>query len=151
MFFKKRKTYVDIFRYAQGEIVTLENVPDPVFSQKMMGDGLAISVTESAIVSPVDGTVTMVFPTKHALGITTSEGVEILLHIGIDTVQLKGEGFEVLVTEGDVVHVGDALMSIDVDKIIEAGKSLVSPLIITSTHQFMLLDDNETAIAKVIL
>src|SRR5690554_5622221 len=101
MFFKKKSNGVVAFM--EGTLVPLEKVNDPVFAQKMMGDGFAIEPTSGAVVSPVDGELTMVFHTKHAVGITTNEGVEVLLHIGINTVELDGEGFEILVEQGSKV------------------------------------------------
>lgn len=118
--------------FGTGKIIPLDDVPDQVFAQRMMGDGFAIDLTDNKIVSPVDGEVILVFPTGHAFGLKTPEGVEILLHLGIDTVELNGEGFDGKVKQGDKVKAGDVLTIMDLDKIRAAGKSVVSPFILTS-------------------
>lgn len=115
-----------------GKLVQLEDVPDPVFSEKMMGDGLAIEPSEGVVVAPVDAKVLQVFPTKHAVGLETNNGIEILIHIGLETVSLNGEGFESFVKEGDKVKQGDKLISFDIDIIKEKAKSTVTPIIITN-------------------
>lgn len=115
-----------------GKLVQLEDVPDPVFSEKMMGDGLAIEPDEGLVVAPVDAKVLQVFPTKHAVGLETNNGIEILIHIGLETVSLNGEGFECFVKEGDKVKKGDKLISFDLDIIKEKAKSTVTPVIITN-------------------
>ncbi|KKK37685.1 PTS glucose transporter subunit IIA [Mesobacillus campisalis] len=118
-----------------GTAVDLETVPDPVFAEKMMGDGFAIEPTEGMAVSPVDGEIMQVFPTKHAIGIRAKNGAEILIHIGLETVSLNGEGFETFVSEGDKVKAGDKLVSFDLDIIRAKAKSIVTPVIITNTDQ----------------
>lgn len=118
-----------------GEILELSSVPDEVFSQKMMGDGFAIKSTDGMIVSPIDGTIEMVFETKHAVGLKSNDGLEILIHLGIDTVNLKGEGFEVFVNSGDKVKAGDKLIKMDVDFIQKNAKSDISPVIFTNLKE----------------
>ncbi len=115
-----------------GEIIGLEDVPDPVFSEKMMGDGIAILPEDGELLSPVDGEILQVFPTKHAVGIKTKSGMEILIHIGLETVMMKGEGFTSLVKEGDRVRTGQPLISFNVDLVKEKAKSTVTPVIITN-------------------
>ncbi|PLT34963.1 PTS glucose transporter subunit IIA [Bacillus sp. V5-8f] len=115
-----------------GKLVQLEDVPDPVFSEKMMGDGLAIEPAEGVVVAPVNARVLQVFPTKHAVGLETNNGIEILIHIGLETVTLNGEGFESFVKEGDKVKQGDKLISFDLDIIREKAKSTVTPIILTN-------------------
>ncbi|WP_090084578.1 PTS system trehalose-specific EIIBC component [Lentibacillus persicus] len=115
-----------------GKVVQLEDVPDPTFSQKMMGDGLALDPTEGKVTAPVDGQIVQVFPTKHAVGLQTASGVEVLIHIGLETVALDGEGFEAHVSSGDQVSVGDTLITFDLDFIKEKAASAVSPIIITN-------------------
>ncbi len=136
-FFGKKEEIKTVELYAPitGTAVTLENVPDPVFSQKMMGDGFAIDPTEGLAVSPVAGEIVQVFPTKHAIGIRAKNGAEILIHIGLETVSLSGEGFETFVKEGDKVKVGDKLVSFDLDIIKSKAKSTITPIIITNTDQ----------------
>ncbi|MDI6600875.1 PTS sugar transporter subunit IIA [Calorimonas adulescens] len=130
-FFKRHNT-VDIFSPVNGTIVDLGNVPDPVFAQKMVGDGVAIEPTDGLIVSPVDGEVLQLFPTLHAIGLRSKEGLETLIHIGIDTVELKGDGFTALIKQGDVVTVGTPLIKVDLDKLKSSGKSAVTPVILTN-------------------
>ncbi|MGD6857297.1 PTS sugar transporter subunit IIA [Bacillus infantis] len=115
-----------------GKAVDLAEVPDPVFSEKMMGDGLAIEPSEGIVVSPVDGEVVQVFPTKHAIGLRAENGAEILIHIGLETVSMKGEGFETHISEGSKVKTGDKLVSFDIDLVKEKAKSTVTPVIITN-------------------
>ena len=117
---------------ATGKLVALEEVPDPVFSQKMMGDGLALDPTEGEIVAPVDAEVIQVFPTKHAIGLKTKNNIEILIHIGLETVSMNGEGFEVFVKEGDQVKKGQKLVTFNLDLIREKAKSTITPVIITN-------------------
>ena len=115
-----------------GELMEITKVEDEVFSEKMVGDGIAIKPSEGIVVSPVQGEIIQVFPTKHALGIKTHEGLEILIHIGLDTVELKGKGFKTYVKAGDRVEIGDKLLEVDLDFIRENGKSTISPIIITN-------------------
>lgn len=105
----------DVVAFATGEVVELSKVPDDVFSSGMLGDGLAIEITEGTIVSPVDGVIETIFPTKHAVGIKTADGVEFLIHIGLDTVNLKGEGFTSFVEDGAKVKKGDKLIQADIE------------------------------------
>lgn len=118
-----------------GKAVDLSAVPDPVFSERMMGDGLAIEPSEGVAVSPVDGEIIQVFPTKHAVGIRAKNGAEILIHIGLETVSLNGEGFETHVKQGDRVKAGEKLVTFDIGIISEKAKSTVTPIIITNTDQ----------------
>ncbi|PTE24156.1 PTS glucose transporter subunit IIA, partial [Staphylococcus equorum] len=122
-----------IYAPITGEYVKIEDIPDPVFAQKMMGEGFGVNPTEGEVVSPIDGKVDNVFPTKHAIGLKADNGLELLVHIGLDTVQLDGKGFEVLVESGDVVSVGDPLLRFDLDYIKENAKSVISPIIITNS------------------
>ena len=121
-----------------GELLEITKVPDEVFSTKMMGDGFAIKSTDGIIVSPVDGKVGVIFETKHAVIIESKEGKEVLIHLGIDTVNLKGEGFEVFVNVGDEVKAGDKLVKMDLPFIEANAKSSISPVIFTN------LESNES-------
>lgn len=116
----------------KGEIKPLSEVPDAVFSQKMMGDGFAIIPSEGTIVSPVSGTIVTFFPTKHAIGIQADSGREILIHVGIDTVKLDGEGFEALVEQGDRVEEGQPLLKVDLGYVAEHAPSIITPIIFTN-------------------
>ncbi|MGD6857970.1 glucose-specific PTS transporter subunit IIBC [Bacillus infantis] len=116
----------------KGEIKPITDVPDAVFSGKMMGDGFAIVPTEGTIVSPVDGKIVNLFPTKHALGLLSDSGREILIHVGIDTVNLKGQGFETLVKENDRVEKGQPLLKVDLDFVKENAPSIMTPIVFTN-------------------
>lgn len=116
----------------EGTLLSLNDVPDEVFSQKMMGDGFAIKPEDGTVVSPVKGKIVNVFPTKHAIGIEAENGKEILIHFGIDTVNLKGEGFNVYVKQGDAVSPGQSLMDVDLSIIEEKAKSVITPIIFTN-------------------
>lgn len=129
--FKKKKKYVDVFSSFNGKLIKIENVPDPVFSEKMVGDGIAIEPSDGMVYSPVNGTIIQLFSTKHALGIKTDEGIELLIHIGMDTVEMKGEGFESFVSEGQKVRIGDKLIKFDKDTI-QKQHPLTSPVVITN-------------------
>ncbi|EGD52715.1 PTS system IIA component, Glc family [Thermoanaerobacter thermohydrosulfuricus] len=127
----KKKKYVDIYSPINGRLLKIEDVPDPVFSQKMVGDGVALEPKEGIVYSPVNGTIIQLFPTKHALGIKTEEGLEVLIHIGMDTVEMKGNGFESFVSEGEKVKVGDKLIKFDME-LVKKEHPLTSPIIITN-------------------
>ncbi len=110
----------------EGKLITLDEVDDPVFSERMMGDGYAIEPISGKIVAPCDGVITMIFDTLHAIGITTALQEEIILHIGIDTVNLAGEGFTLHVEENQQVKAGDHLMDVDLEIVKKAGYSTQS-------------------------
>lgn len=116
----------------KGELVPITEVPDAVFAGKMMGDGFAIIPSEGTVVSPVDGKIVNLFPTKHALGILADNGREILIHFGIDTVKLKGEGFETLVSENDQVKQGQPLLKVNLDYIKENATATITPVVFTN-------------------
>lgn len=122
----------EVYSVADGQVIALEQVKDPVFSQKMMGDGFAVEPANGNIVSPVSGTVSSIFPTKHALGLVTEAGLEVLVHIGLDTVSLEGKPFIVHVTEGQKVAVGDLLVTADLDAIREAGRETSTIVVFTN-------------------
>ncbi|HLV49707.1 MAG TPA: PTS glucose transporter subunit IIA [Erysipelothrix sp.] len=142
---KKKNQYV---AFMSGQVVPLESVDDQVFSTKMMGDGYAIEPTDSEVVSPIDGEITVAFPTGHAYGIVSKQGVEILLHLGIDTVELDGKGFTPLVSVGDKVKAGQTIAKMDLDVIKEAGKPVTSMHIFTSGETVEILKVNENVNAK---
>ena len=122
-----------------GRVLDLDDVSDKVFADRIMGDGFAIELTESDVVSPVDGVVAMTYPSKHAFGIKADSGEEILIHIGMDTVELDGKGFESFVETNDRVKKGDLLCKVDLAYVKDQGKSLVSPIIFTSGEKINLL------------
>jgi glucose-specific phosphotransferase system IIA component len=114
-----------------GTVVALEDVPDEVFAQKMAGDGVAIDPAGSVAVAPISGDLVKLFPGGHAFGISTSEGVELIVHIGLDTIELKGEGFENIATEGQQVKAGTPIVRFDRATIERKGKEIVSPVVST--------------------
>lgn len=122
----------DIFSPLSGKVVNLEKVPDEVFAGKVMGDGFAIEPSDNKVYAPFDGEINVLFPTKHALAIVNKEGAELLIHVGIDTVNLKGEGFTSHVNQGDFVKQGDLLLTFDSEVIKEKAKSIITSVVITN-------------------
>lgn len=137
-----------IHSITNGRVVSLQDVPDKVFAERMMGDGFAVVSNDGKFYAPIDATVSVVFPTGHAIGLTTEKGIEILIHVGIDTVQLEGKGFDVAVSLGDHVKTGDLLLVADLDIIAEAGYSIITPVIITSNHKFDIKAMNQDVTLK---
>lgn len=129
---KKQQQEITFLAPLTGTVVPLSEVPDPVFAQQVVGDGIAILPAEGMLLSPVDGRVTHLFPTHHAIGLSTESGLEILIHIGIDTVKLKGQGFTPFVAVGDQVRAGDSLIQFDTGVLQEAGCPIVTPIVITN-------------------
>lgn len=124
----------EVYSVADGQVIELEQVKDPVFAQKMMGDGFAVEPANGNIVSPVSGTVSSVFPTKHALGLVTEAGLEVLVHIGLDTVSLEGKPFTVHVAEGQKVAAGDLLVTADLDAIRAADRETSTVVVFTNAE-----------------
>lgn len=127
---------VDILSPAKGKAIPLSQVKDPAFSQEVMGKGGAIILEDGKICSPVEGTIEALFDTLHAIGIKTKDGIEVLIHIGIDTVKLGGKHFKAHIKVGDVVKPGDLLVEADIDKIKEAGYDITTPVIVTNSYDF---------------
>ena len=123
-----------------GELVDLEDVPDPTFARKIMGEGIAIAPAEGTVVAPVDGEVVNLMDTKHAVGLETESGVEVLIHVGLDTVQMDGEGFEAFVEVGDQVEAGDKLLEADLDLVEEEATDTITPMVVTNTDDFAAID-----------
>ncbi|MEE1108246.1 MAG: glucose PTS transporter subunit IIA, partial [Macrococcus canis] len=123
-----------------GEVVDLSQVPDQVFSQKLMGDGVAIIPSVGEVVAPFDGVVKMDFPTKHAIGLEDENGLEVLIHFGLETVGLKGNGFEMLVAPGDKITKGQSLLKVDLDYIRRNADSDITPIIFTNLNNQMIHD-----------
>lgn len=119
--FKKKPKKESVYSVADGQLIPITDVQDDVFSTKMLGDGYGINPSNSDVYAPVNGTITTLFPTKHAIGITTEIGVEILVHLGLDTVELKGKPFEVFIKEGDTVKVGQKIVKMDLEAIHDSG------------------------------
>lgn len=133
---KELPTNVTVMAPMAGKVIPLDQVEDQVFSQGMLGKGMAIEPINGKVVSPIDGTVTTVFPTKHAIGLVDDYGMEVLIHIGIDTVSLDGKPFTMNVNKGDHVSIGDSLASVDLDQIKTAGLPTTTMLVITNSNDF---------------
>ena len=139
---EKTSTSQNYIQPLEGKLLNISEVPDPVFSQKMMGDGIAIDPSNGVLVAPADGQIMNIFPTKHALSMTDNNGKEILIHIGLDTVSLKGEGFTAFVKDGDKVKQGQKLMEIDFNSIKPKVPSIITPMVFTN------LEENEKVIIE---
>ena len=126
-------TTVSLVAPITGVLVPIEQVPDPVFAQKMVGEGISIDPLSNVLVAPCDGEVIHIHPAAHALTIRSAEGLEVLTHIGLDTVHMKGEGFAVKVKVGDQVHAGDELITFDLDAVATNAKSLLTQMVIANS------------------
>ncbi|MCT8574279.1 PTS glucose transporter subunit IIA [Glaesserella parasuis] len=126
---------VKIYAPLSGEIVNIEDVPDVVFSEKIVGDGIAIRPTGDTIVAPVNGTIGKIFETNHAFSIESEDGVELFVHFGIDTVELKGEGFTRLAEENQEVKVGDPIIKFDLELLQSKAKSVLTPVVISNMDE----------------
>ncbi|MEH6991937.1 PTS glucose transporter subunit IIA [Neobacillus drentensis] len=151
----KKKSKLQILAPVNGAIIPLEEVPDPVFSQKMMGEGIAVIPTAGNIHAPVNGTVILIAATKHAIGIRADDGTEILIHAGLETVALNGKGFVLAVHEGDRISVGQLLIEVDWDYIQKHVKSTVTPIVITNSQekgrQFTLTKEVNAILGKTVI
>jgi sugar PTS system EIIA component len=137
-----------------GKVINIEEVNDEIFSQKMMGEGFAVIPENSSFVSPCDGVLTAVFPTGHAFGVRTPDGLEILVHIGIDTVSEKGKGFKILKKADDIISRGEAVIEVDLNYLKSKGYDLVTPCVVTnhdicSTLEFK-VDNDEMSVDSII-
>lgn len=128
-FFKKEKEEFKIVAPVDGNLILLENVPDEMFSQKIMGDGFAVDPENGSVVAPISGVAETVFPTGHAVGIKSKEGVECIVHIGLETVELNGEGFTPLIKQGDKVKAGQPIVKFDKALVEEKGYKLVTMVV----------------------
>ncbi|MCF6245122.1 MAG: PTS glucose transporter subunit IIA [Sulfurovum sp.] len=128
--FLKRKVR-EVKSPVDGQVITLESVDDEVFSQKMAGDGVAIIPVSNIFSAPIDGVVSKIFSTNHAYSIKSKKDLEVMVHIGLDTVSLEGKGFERLVQEGDSVKSGDDIIRVDLNYIREHAKDIITPIIIS--------------------
>ncbi|MGX6444548.1 PTS sugar transporter subunit IIA [Neobacillus sp. K501] len=155
MFNLFKKKPLQIISPVTGAVIPLSEVPDPVFSQKMMGEGLAIMPSGGTIHSPVNGTIMLVADTKHAVGIKAEDGTEILIHVGLETVALNGMGFTAEVKEGEKVSAGQLLLEVDWDYIRNNAKSIVTPIIITNSDdgkkQFAMTEEVEAIQGKTVI
>ncbi len=133
---------------ADGDIVKLEDVPDEVFSAKLAGDGIALMPSSNTFVAPISGVVSKIFSTNHAFSIRTSNGLEVMVHIGLDTVELNGEGFKALAKEGDKVLVGKPIISADLAFIESKGKPIITPIVVNHEKEITISSDKVRTIRE---
>lgn len=135
-FLKKKDEGMVITAPIKGKTVELSQVSDPTFGECMLGKGVAIMPEEGKVYAPADGEISMMFATHHAVSMVTTEGVELLIHVGLETVALKGEHYEAHVQSGDQVKKGDLLLSMDLEKIKDAGYDIISPVVVCNTDDY---------------
>ncbi|GAA0595487.1 PTS glucose transporter subunit IIA [Virgibacillus siamensis] len=149
------KKEVSVAAPMNGNLVQLSDVPDPVFNQKMMGDGIAIQPDDGKVVAPVDGEIIQIPETKHAIGLRTADGVEILIHIGLESVSLKGEGFTVKTEVGKSVSTGDELLEFDLEYVREHAADTVTPIVITNSQEtektFVMTEEKSCKAAETVI
>ncbi len=131
-----------------GEIVPIEDVPDPVFADKVVGDGIAINPTGNRMVAPCDGTIGKIFETNHAFSMETASGVELFVHFGIDTVELKGEGFKRVASEGQDIKAGETVIEVDLEFLREKAKSIITPVVISNMDDVASLEKATGSVAE---
>lgn len=146
LFSRKIRT-INLFAPVSGDLIAIEKVDDEVFSSKALGEGFAIKPTNGDVYSPIEGTVTSVFPTKHAISLKTKDKLEVLVHLGIDTVELNGKGFETFVQEGDTVTESTKLVNVDLDYLVKEKKASDVMVIFTNLDQRKLVY-NEGSVAQ---
>lgn len=134
--FGKKEGKIQIFAPVEGKLVPLSEVSDPTFAEEILGQGAAVIPSGNQFFSPMDGTLTTVFPTGHAVALTSADGVEVLLHVGLDTVKLNGKHFTVHVEEGQQVKKGDLLLEADLEQIKAEGFDIITPVVICNTEEF---------------
>ncbi len=120
----------------KGEVVPLTSVNDATFSSEMLGKGIAVIPSDNTFYAPIKGEVVTLFNTLHAIGLRSEDGIEVLIHIGIDTVQLNGKHYKALVKQGDIVEAGDPLVQVDLEAVKKDGYDIITPIIITNSNQF---------------
>lgn len=140
---KKENNAILVGAPIEGEVVSITEVNDPTFSEGILGKGIAIKPSNGRVVAPVDGEIAIMFKTKHAVSLISEDGVEILIHVGLETVNLKGEHFKSYVDAGDKVKAGDLLVEFDVEKIKEAGYDTTTPVVICNTPEFTNVVENK--------
>lgn len=139
-FFKKKDKGIEIGSPVKGKAVPISKVSDPTFGEEILGKGVAIQPADGKIYAPADGTIEMLFDTKHAVSMTTTEGVELLVHIGLDTVALKGEHFTAHKENGDAVKKGDLLISVDLETVKAAGYDVITPMVVCNTSDYQTVE-----------
>ncbi|CAL4318168.1 PTS glucose transporter subunit IIA [Buchnera aphidicola] len=142
-FFKKKDAHLDnkikIFAPISGDIIPIENVPDVVFSKKIVGDGIAINPTGNKIVAPIDGKIGKIFHTLHAFSIESPHGIQIFVHFGIDTVKLKGNGFKAFIKENQKIKKGELIIKIDLELLKKTAKSVITPVVISNIDEINII------------
>lgn len=144
LFKKKEKKHV-VGSPAKGKAVSLKEVNDPTFAEEMLGKGAAVIPEEGKIYAPADGEIGMVFDTLHAISMTTDFGAELLIHVGLDTVKMKGDGFTGHVKAGDHVKKGDLLLEVDLEKVKAAGYDTITPVLVCNTQDYASVEGIESA------
>lgn len=144
IFKKKEKKHV-VGSPAKGKAVSLKEVNDPTFAEEMLGKGAAVIPEEGKIYAPADGEIGMVFDTLHAISMTTDFGAELLIHVGLDTVKMKGDGFTGHVKAGDHVKKGDLLLEVDLEKVKAAGYDTITPVLVCNTQDYASVEGIESA------
>lgn len=151
----KKNQGVQIHSPVSGKIIPLEEVPDPVFAEKMMGEGIAIMPAESVLVAPFDGEIVQIPETKHAIGMRDKGGNEVLIHIGLETVELKGEGFTPKVQSGEQVTLGQPLIEIDLEYLRENAPHIITPIVVTNSagsgKSYQFTDEKEAKAEETVL
>ncbi len=151
--FGKKGKNGELLAVVDGDLSPLSKAPDPAFSSLAMGNGVMIKPESNQILAPTNGVITMLFPTKHAFGITTVDGIEILIHLGVDTIQLKGEGFDFKKRKGDKIKNGEMILHMDHDKIEQKGYDSTVMMIITDSnnHEITYLETGKVEAGKTIV
>lgn len=142
-----KKKEVELFAPVTGRMIELSQVPDQVFASKMMGDGVAFELEEGLVCAPCDGRITTIFPTLHAFGMTLENGAELLIHIGLDTVELEGNGFKKLAEEGKKVKAGTPVIEVDLNYMKENKVVTVTPMVITNSSDYHVVIEAVSAVA----
>lgn len=135
MLFKRKSKSIELCAVGNGELIDISDVKDQVFSSKLMGEGFAVLPSDGNVFSPIEGEVVSIFNTKHAIGIRSKSGVEILIHMGLDTVELNGEGFELLISENEKVTAGQQIAKMDLDLIKSIGKQTDIIVVVTNSSE----------------
>ncbi len=143
-FLKRKKR--DVFAPVDGQLMDLGSVDDEVFAQRMAGDGVAILPVGEIFAAPIDGVITKIFSTNHAYSVKSKQDLEVLVHIGLETVALKGKGFERLAQEGDEVKAGDPIIKADLNYIKEHAKDIITPILITDESKYEAIDKNTNVV-----
>ncbi|MCR5671318.1 MAG: PTS glucose transporter subunit IIA [Butyrivibrio sp.] len=138
---------IEIGSPAAGELVSIQNVNDPTFSQEIIGKGVALIPSDGKFYAPCDGTLAALFPTGHAYAINGTDGAELLIHIGIDTVKLKGEFYTIHAKQGDIVKKGDLIVEVDLEGVKNAGYEIITPIIVSNPNKFSKLIRKDGVVA----